>query len=34
VHDKQRLLDCQPQACFDSINELHDWLKDRINLAA
>lgn len=26
VHDKQRLLDCQPLACVDTIQELHSWL--------
>lgn len=26
VHERQRLLDCQPLACVDSIAELHDWL--------
>lgn len=27
VHDKQRLLACQPLACVDSIAELQDWLR-------
>lgn len=26
VHEKQRLLDCQPLACLDSIEELQHWL--------
>lgn len=26
VHDKQRLLDCQPLACIDSVTELSHWL--------
>ena len=26
VHEKQRLLDCKPITCLDSINELHNWL--------
>lgn len=26
VHDKKRLLDCQPLACVDSIRELQTWL--------
>ena len=26
VHEKQRLLDCKPLTCLDSINELHQWL--------
>jgi len=34
VHDKQRLLQCQPLDCLDSIDEVHTWLKERINLAA
>lgn len=34
VHDKQRLLDCRPVACLDSIDELHGWLKEKRNLAA
>lgn len=34
VHDKQRLLDCRPLDCVDSITELHAWLRDKVNLAA
>ncbi len=34
VHARQRLLDCNPLDCLDSIEELHAWLKDKINLAA
>ena len=26
VHDKQRLLDCRPLTCLDSLHELHEWL--------
>lgn len=26
VHEKQRLLDCEPLICLDNINELHNWL--------
>lgn len=26
VHEKQRLLDCKPLTCLDSVNELHHWL--------
>lgn len=26
VHEKQRLLDCKPLTCLDSINDLHQWL--------
>jgi phosphoglycolate phosphatase len=26
VHDKQRLVDCNPLICLDNINELHRWL--------
>lgn len=26
VHDKQRLLDCKPLTCLDSLHELHEWL--------
>lgn len=26
VHEKQRLLDCNPVICLDNINELHNWL--------
>lgn len=26
VHEKQRLLDCKPITCLDSIDELHNWL--------
>ena len=26
VHEKQRLLDCKPITCLDSVNELHNWL--------
>lgn len=26
VHEKQRLLDCKPLTCLDSINDLHKWL--------
>ena len=26
VHEKQRLLDCNPITCLDSIDELHNWL--------
>ena len=34
VHDKQRLVDCRPLDCLSSVEELHDWLRDKINLAA
>ena len=26
VHEKQRLLDCKPLTCLDSMNDLHEWL--------
>ena len=26
VHEKQRLLDCKPITCIDSVSELHNWL--------
>lgn len=26
VHSKQRLLDCQPLSCVDTVNELSEWL--------
>lgn len=26
VHEKQRLLDCKPLTCLDSLNDLHEWL--------
>lgn len=26
VHEKQRLLDCKPLTCLDSVNDLHSWL--------
>ena len=26
VHEKQRLLDCEPLTCLDSMNDLHNWL--------
>ncbi|MFK5914939.1 MAG: HAD-IA family hydrolase [Woeseiaceae bacterium] len=26
VHEKQRLLDCKPLVCVDSIHDLHHWL--------
>jgi len=26
VHEKERLLSCNPVACVDNINELHQWL--------
>ncbi len=26
VHEKQRLLDCQPLTCLDNMQELHQWL--------
>ena len=26
VHEKQRLLDCKPLVCLDSVNDLHNWL--------
>jgi len=26
VHGKQRLLDCQPLSCVDSVGELSEWL--------
>ena len=26
VHEKQRLLDCKPLVCLDSMNDLHNWL--------
>ena len=26
VHEKQRLLDCEPLTCLDSMNDLHEWL--------
>lgn len=26
VHTRQRLLDCEPLACFDSLSELSNWL--------
>jgi len=26
VHEKQRLLDCKPLTCLDSIEDLHQWL--------
>ena len=26
VHEKQRLLDCKPLTCLDSLQELHNWL--------
>jgi phosphoglycolate phosphatase len=34
VHDKQRLLDQQPVACVDSIDELRDWLQNNYTMAA
>ncbi|MFP3874307.1 MAG: HAD-IA family hydrolase [Thiohalophilus sp.] len=34
VHERQRLLDCKPLDCLDSIGEVHNWLKERSNLAA
>ncbi|MDR9435524.1 MAG: HAD-IA family hydrolase [Thiohalophilus sp.] len=34
VHERQRLLDCQPLECVDSIKQLHGWLKEKANLAA
>lgn len=34
VHDTQRLIECQPLDCLSSVEELHDWLRDKINLAA
>lgn len=30
VHEKQRLLACEPLACLDSSTELHDWLNQKI----
>ncbi|MCW9024696.1 MAG: HAD-IA family hydrolase [Gammaproteobacteria bacterium] len=33
VHDKQRLLDQQPVACVDSINELRHWLQNNYTVA-
>ncbi len=26
VHDKQRLLNCNPLTCLDNVNDLHEWL--------
>ena len=26
VHEKERLLDCNPLSCLDSINDLRHWL--------
>ena len=26
VHEKQRLLDCKPLTCLDSVSDLHQWL--------
>ena len=26
VHEKQRLLNCKPLVCLDSMNDLHNWL--------
>ena len=26
VHEKQRLLDCEPLTCLDNMNDLHNWL--------
>jgi len=30
VHDKQRLLDCKPLACFENTKELHTWLNESV----
>lgn len=29
VHEKQRLMDCNPLTCLDSIKDLHQWLLNR-----
>ena len=29
VHEKQRLLDCNPLTCLDNIKDLHQWLLNR-----
>jgi phosphoglycolate phosphatase len=34
VHEKARLLACEPLACLDSLNEVADWLNTNINRAA
>ncbi len=26
VHEKQRLLDCEPLTCLDNVSDLHNWL--------
>jgi len=34
VHDKQRLLNCSPLTCVDSVNDLHRWLfHQKVNAA-
>lgn len=34
VHDKDRLLACEPLDCVDTITELSDWLTTRVKYAA
>jgi phosphoglycolate phosphatase len=34
VHDKERLLACEPLACLDSLAEVAEWLNTNVNKAA
>jgi len=34
VHEKARLLACEPLACLDSLNEVAEWLNANMNQAA
>lgn len=34
VHDKERLLACEPLACLDSLAEMAEWLNINVNKAA
>ena len=34
VHDKERLLACEPLACLDSLAEVAEWLNANVNKAA
>jgi phosphoglycolate phosphatase len=34
VHDKARLLACEPLACLDSLAEVAAWLNANVNKAA
>ena len=34
VHEKARLLACEPLACLDSLTEVAEWLNNHMNKAA